>query len=303
MITYNHEAYIEKAIKSVLSQNTNFQYELVISNDASTDGTSKLIEGIINSHPKASNIKYINHKENVGMMKNYLNALKACTGEYIALCDGDDYWINDDKLQMQADFLESNSGFNIVYTLNKILHDNNELVDNKTKPINNRVADVKDLIEGNFITASSTMFRNVIQDIQFSPWMYSSPYGDWPTYLLLTRRGEKIKCLKHRTLVYRKNVGVISKMKQENISILQSNYDMLSKMSNDENYMELKELINDKLYLLELSFIKHFNRNKEYRAAFEKIKELKGYNVKNKAKNITIFKIYLKSFFKGLFVH
>ncbi len=301
MITYNHEAYIEKAIKSVLSQNTDFQYELVVSNDASTDGTHKIIESIISNHPKAHNIKYINYKENVGMMKNYLSALKSCAGKYIAICDGDDYWMNDDKLQMQYDFMEDNSNFNIVYTLNKVLYDNNELVDNKIKPINNRVAGANDLIEGNFITASSAMFRNVIQDIQFSSWMYSSPYGDWPMYLLLTRKGEKIKCLLHQTLVYRKNVGVISKMKQNNISILQSNYDMLSKMSNDENYIALKEQIRSKLYQLELSFIKHFNRNREYRSALKKMKESKQYNVENKVKSMTMFKIYLKSFFEGFF--
>ena len=251
MITYNHENYIVKAINSVLSQETNFNYELIISNDCSNDKTHSIIVNLINNHPKSKFIKYINHKENIGMMKNFISTLKTCKGKYIALCDGDDYWIDNNKIQMQVDYLDNHFDFNIVYTLNKILL-KNKLVDNKIKPINNKVTKVKNVIDGNFIPASSVMFRNIIDKIKFSSWIYESPYGDWPLYIFLTQKGEKIKCLHFQSLVYRKNIGVISNMKQSNISILQSDYNMFSNMLNDKNLVNVHKLIERKLYALEI---------------------------------------------------
>ena len=83
MITYNHEKYIQKAIESVLMQETDFEYELVISNDNSTDTTHEIIEKLISEHPKSSNIRYINRKENIGMINNSKETLQECKGEFI----------------------------------------------------------------------------------------------------------------------------------------------------------------------------------------------------------------------------
>ncbi len=300
MITYNHEAYIEQAISSILSQNTTFNYELVIANDCSTDNTHNIIETIIKEHPKGNYIKYINHQTNVGMMKNFISTLIACSGKYIAICDGDDYWIHDDKLQMQVDFLEENLDFNIVYTLNKIHYNTDEIVDNPVKPINLKDAEVKDLVARNFIPASSVMFRNSIKQINFAPWIYSSPYGDWPLALLLTKNGEKIKCLQHQTLAYRKNVGVISQMKAKEMSLLQANYSMFSKIVKDDNYSTIKPLVQYRLYRFELSLIKTYNKNRKYKAAFSKLKQLKQYTVDNKLSRLELIKLYIISFFKGV---
>ncbi len=300
MITYNHEAYIEKAINSVLSQNTNFDYELIVSNDCSKDATDIIISQIIEKHPNNDKIKYICHKKNVGMMKNFISTLQEAKGEYIAICDGDDYWIDDNKLQMQVDFLEQNPNFNIVYTLNKILYNTGEIVENKIKPINQRITDVKDLVNDNFISASSVLYRNLISKTQFLPWIYSSPYGDWPTYLLLSKSGAKIKCLLHYTLVYRKNVGVMSKIQQNNVSIFQTSYNMFSQIFKDENYNDIKNIVEQKLYLLEISLIKLNNKNRDYRKAYVGMKNLKNYTIKNKIKTISILKIYFKSLTEGL---
>jgi glycosyltransferase involved in cell wall biosynthesis len=113
MITYNHEPYIKQAIEGVLMQETNFEYELIIADDCSPDNTPIIINDIIKNHPKGHRIKYFRHKENLGMQANGLFALQQCTGKYIALCEGDDYWTDLLKLQKQVDFLETNTKFSL----------------------------------------------------------------------------------------------------------------------------------------------------------------------------------------------
>lgn len=116
MITYNHEKYIREAIEGVLMQECDFEIELIIANDCSTDQTDNVIQDILESHPKASSIKYIKHNNNLGMMPNFIFALQQCNGQHIAVCEGDDYWTDPFKLQKQVDFLDNNSEYVICWT-------------------------------------------------------------------------------------------------------------------------------------------------------------------------------------------
>ena len=75
MITYNHAKYIKQAIESILNQETNFDIELIISNDNSPDDTDAIVNEIIQTHPNGSKIKYFKHEKNIGMMKNFLFSL------------------------------------------------------------------------------------------------------------------------------------------------------------------------------------------------------------------------------------
>lgn len=106
MVTYNHENYIAQAIESILIQETNFQYEVVIGEDYSTDKTREIIEDYVQENP--IKIRAIFNNKNLGMQKNFLKVLGACHGEYVAFLEGDDYWTNPHKLQKQVDFLENN---------------------------------------------------------------------------------------------------------------------------------------------------------------------------------------------------
>src|SRR5690349_16516557 len=104
MVTYNHEKFIEKAIEGVLMQETDFDVELVIGEDFSTDQTRSIIEKYQQKYPGKIIIAPSEH--NLGMMKNFVNTLNTCTGEYIALCEGDDFWTDPTKLQRQVEFME-----------------------------------------------------------------------------------------------------------------------------------------------------------------------------------------------------
>lgn len=115
MITYNHEKYIEQAIKGILMQKCNFEVELIIADDCSTDKTETIINKINDSEPNTSWIKYTRHKKNIGMIPNFVFALEQSKGKYIALCEGDDYWTDPQKLQKQVEFLETNSSANACF--------------------------------------------------------------------------------------------------------------------------------------------------------------------------------------------
>jgi glycosyltransferase involved in cell wall biosynthesis len=113
ILTYNHEKYIAQAIKSVVNQNTNFNYEVLIGEDCSTDRTLEIIMPYLIQNPEK--LKLLNSESNVGALKNEANLMSAAKGKYIAFLEGDDFWTDNNKLQKQVDFLESNPDFGLVH--------------------------------------------------------------------------------------------------------------------------------------------------------------------------------------------
>ena len=104
MLAYNHEQYIKKAIKSVIEQKTNFIFELVIGEDCSDDATLRIILEYAKQYP--SLIKVVQSDANVGMVRNFYRSFVACSGKYVAFCEGDDWWHSSDKLQKQVEYME-----------------------------------------------------------------------------------------------------------------------------------------------------------------------------------------------------
>lgn len=104
MITYNHEKYIARALESILCQQTEYDYEVIIGEDCSTDRTRE----IISRYEAAFNgrLTLLSREKNLGMFKNVMDCLKHCSGKYIAFLEGDDYWIDGNKLQKQAEYME-----------------------------------------------------------------------------------------------------------------------------------------------------------------------------------------------------
>lgn len=111
--TYNQEKYISLAIEGVLSQK-NCEYEIIIANDGSSDNTGKICENYRIQHP--DKIKLINQVKNKGLVKNTQDCLLAACGEYIAICEGDDYWIDEYKLAKQVEILKNNKDVSLVHT-------------------------------------------------------------------------------------------------------------------------------------------------------------------------------------------
>ena len=113
MTTYNHEAYISQAIESVLAQHTDFGVEIVIGEDCSTDSTLEICRQYEQQYPDV--VRVVTSPQNVGMHANYRRTIEACRGEYIAMLDGDDYFSDSNKLQMQVGAIEE-AGAAMCYT-------------------------------------------------------------------------------------------------------------------------------------------------------------------------------------------
>lgn len=126
MITFNHERYISLALDSILSQKTNFDFEIVIADDASIDNNQKIIKQYQKKHN--TKIKSILRKENIGLQRNFISAINNCNGKYIAFCEGDDYWIESDKLQKQVDFLEGNPDYAMISSDILLVNENNDII-------------------------------------------------------------------------------------------------------------------------------------------------------------------------------
>ena len=124
MITYNHEKFIAQAIEGVMMQQTDFRYELVISEDCSTDRTREICKQYKEKFP--DKIKLILPDKNLGVIENSISTFRECTGKYIAICEGDDFWTDKLKLQKQVDFLESNPDYGLVHTDYVVVDENSK---------------------------------------------------------------------------------------------------------------------------------------------------------------------------------
>ena len=238
MITYRHEKYIQKAIEGVFLQKTNFPIEFIIANDNSPDNTDNIIKQIIKNTPDNVQVRYTKHEVNKGMNPNFTWALKQAKGKYIAICDGDDYWIDENKLQKQVDFLEQNPNYAIcchnVYFLNgetispQSPYDKENTQDTYT---------LDDLASKNMIPTLSAVFYNL--NMNFPDWYYSSPMGDYPLFLWTAKNG-KIKYFKEKMGVYRQNTGVWSGKQKDYTKIISVFENLLPDF---ENFPTTKKLL------------------------------------------------------------
>src|SRR4051794_36797472 len=101
-ITYNLEAYIREALDSFLAQVTDFDFEVIVADDCSSDATPQIVEEYARAHPGV--FKPILRRKNIGAQPNSVSSLMAATCDYVALCEGDDFWTDPAKLQKEADF-------------------------------------------------------------------------------------------------------------------------------------------------------------------------------------------------------
>lgn len=120
MTTYNHAPYLRQAVESVLSQQTLFDFELVLGEDCSTDLTAEICREYAAKYP--GRVRLVTGARNVGWRANYRRTFDACRGKYVAYCDGDDWWTDPCKLQMQADLMEVRSRLrHVLYGRRRIL--------------------------------------------------------------------------------------------------------------------------------------------------------------------------------------
>lgn len=188
VITYNQELFIKDTIEGILRQKTNFPFEVLIADDCSTDSTRIICFEYADKYP--DKIKVLNSVKNVGLTANFFNSIKMCSGKYIAICEGDDYWTDDFKLQKQVDFLEANNRFIGCF------HNTEERYQEGSKasflycdfPKATSVS-YKELCFSNLIPTCSVIFRNTyIKDIP--DWVLKFKMADWVLHLINAEHGE-----------------------------------------------------------------------------------------------------------------
>lgn len=200
-ITYNHQRFIKNVIDGFLMQEVDFPIEIIISDDASYDGTSDIIREYASRHKKL--ITPIIRKKNIGGWRNYRESLSLANGKYIAHCEGDDVWSDRLKLQKQVDFLESNKEIDLVWTDIDIFEENSGLYQrsvfkNETLKRYDVFEDV--LLNKPFFSPSTWVFRRDLVSIMLNMKRYYVD-GTFPFILDVISKG-KIKYLPFVSATY-----------------------------------------------------------------------------------------------------
>jgi len=221
LITYNHEKFIRKAIDSVLNQKVNFRFEIIIGDDCSSDGTPAILQEYQKKYPEI--IQLILHprryKEIPGRTNNLTN-LYACRGKYIAMLDGDDYWINEDKLQRQVDFLEMNPEYSMSFHNSLVFweddtqpqfyhHDRYPFLNEQSSFNHTEVAKYSW-----FMQTSSLLFRSSAF-VDLPEWFRKVYSADYALHLLISQSG-KVKYLEDILSARRMNTNSFSSSHKRN---------------------------------------------------------------------------------------
>jgi glycosyltransferase involved in cell wall biosynthesis len=160
-ITFNHKDFIEQSLDSFLRQETTFPFEIIVHDDLSTDGTKEIIEQYEKKYPNI--IKPIYQKEN-----QYSKGIRAISpifvfpvakGEYITLCEGDDYWNGVSKLEEQVNFLEKNPQYSVCYHNSVVVDEEDKLKSSKKNPLARDYSIEEMLLGETFILTNTIMFR------------------------------------------------------------------------------------------------------------------------------------------------
>lgn len=297
LMTYNHEAYIEQALESVFMQETSFKVELVIGDDFSTDKTLEKIKrfkSTPNIHLKVLDRKkgdaYWQERQKRGRLYNFLDIVNHCSGKYVAMLDGDDYWTDPNKLQKQVDFLEQHSEYGMVHTWHEIyIQDkqkflNREISQSRYKKLDDLT--FEDILLENPISTLTTVTRKALllnawhSFPQDNTWLM----GDYPIWLYVAQHA-KIKFLPDSTAVYR-----VLKHSMSNVHSFQRKMDFLNSTYGVKDWFiekygcteQTKAEINRRYQKEKLRAAFVYQKPKAAKAAVSELKKLKAYTGKDR---------------------
>ena len=189
LVTYNHAPFIEGAVRSVLSQETSRSFELIISEDASIDGTREIVERLAAGDKR---IRAIYSDRNLRSNEPVLRALEAARGRYVCLLDGDDRWVVPDKIERQASLLDEQPDaagcFHNALVVTGYADEPSARC--WTAASQSPRSSFGELWEGNpFATCAGMLRRSALERV--GPWYVDCfPITDWPLYLLAAEHGD-----------------------------------------------------------------------------------------------------------------
>jgi len=188
--SYNRADTVGLTIESIMLQKCNFNFEIVIGDDFSTDNARFILKKYQKKYPR--NIILIFHEQNIGLGANWATSVKHCRGKYIANCDNDDYWHNPNKLQLQVEFLETNLQYGVLHT--DYRNHNRETGKIEEVIVSNLTFDIplqKAIFTGKFKCCNATiMYRKVLIDkyVNLDDYIkFRFTLQDWNTWIILSK--------------------------------------------------------------------------------------------------------------------
>ncbi|MEQ4646753.1 glycosyltransferase [Providencia vermicola] len=287
-ITYNHESYIRDTLDSILAQKTEYRFEIIIHDDKSTDNTRDILESYKNKYPNIITLilqkenQYSKGKKIIPLTSEYIN------GEYVTLCEGDDFWLVSNKLQVQFINLKKHPEINLCFTSAQKLTHKNNLEEYAKHNVAKTIYSTSNVIRGGgeFIPTASIMVKKTIINT-LPEWYHIAPVGDY-FFQIYSSLPNGVLYLPQCTACYRINsIGSwtaqrkkinLNKIENE-ASLYKAIFNTLSNLNIDSS--DIKYAISKQLYILSIVLIK----NKEYSHARKFIIEswdyYKGINSKH----------------------
>lgn len=193
-VSYAHKKYIAQTLDGIVSQKTNFKFELIIGDDHSPDETALIIRKYAEAYPDI--IRPVLRERNIGSIPNFMDLVSRSKGKYVAICDGDDYWTDPLKLQKQVDFLESHPEYSVCCHSIRQFFEDGSRPDQILNPLGlsgqearrRGYLTIHDLIKLNTVSSLSTMYRWQIPRI-LPDWMKRYKVGDYPILLFHADKG------------------------------------------------------------------------------------------------------------------
>lgn len=186
IITYNHAPYVARCLEGVLAQAGDFDLEIVVSDDCSTDGTVAIARDAVGGDTR---VRIISQARNLGMGANIRTAIHACKGDYIAICEGDDFWIDAMKLQRQLSVL-SDPNVHLSLTAGIRVDETGRFIGSFRHIGPSRALSAEEVLAGGgglWPTCSTVFRRNAVRSLPDE--LYLQPVIDWPLHVLLAAKG------------------------------------------------------------------------------------------------------------------
>jgi len=259
LITYNHEAFLNETLHGIINQNFADSLELIIADDASTDGTREIIESVI--FPDSWVIKKIYRPSNLGMNGNFLDALNLAQGEYVALIEGDDFWTEPQKCRLQVEYLQNNPS--VSFSWHPV-----EVIGHFEYPNGPQKLKFEDEVFDHYIPTCSIVYRRSML-ITSPPILLKTRSLDIALELLLLSRGDAHK-LDVKMGVYRKHEkGISSSI--ENQDMWAHEKIKLYLALNKHTHYRYKTILNEAINRLALQELERANHMYSFRNRLHQI--------------------------------
>lgn len=214
-VTYNHANYIRRSIDGMLAQRTTFPVEILIHDDASTDGTADIIRQYCKEHPDT--IRAVLQTENKYSKGERVSAkylFPLCTGKYMAFCEGDDYWTDPTKLQQQVDLLEQHPEYSASFHRTTVSHEDGSASFDRPAVTGSREFSVDEFLLNKSMFYTQTMVCRTAIIREPPEWYHRSMVGDYPLFFLLAANG-RLHLMDAVMSVYRRHgESLVSTMKK-----------------------------------------------------------------------------------------